>query len=88
MKEGEESGSAGSERLNEDWRENPYVIEIKEGTPMEKLNELKGVLLRSQGERQVEIHLKNAKGVRRIKLSFGVRIDEVMEKEVKNLLEK
>lgn len=69
-----------------DWRENPYIIEFGTSMDTNKLGLLKNLLLEHKGERQVEINLKSSKGIKRIKVPFGVNVNEETEKVINDLL--
>lgn len=70
------------EELNEQWKENPYVIKINDGVDLERLNRLKTFLIQHQGQRAVELHLKGKK----IRLPFGIQLDAAMESEIAGLI--
>jgi DNA polymerase III subunit alpha len=67
---------------NGDWKENPFIIDVPAGTPIERLRDLKVLLTQYQGERQVEIRF----GPKRIKLPFGIRLCEEVESGIKEIV--
>lgn len=71
----------------EDWQENPYVITIPGNADLKKLNELKAVLQAKPGERKVEIRVKNGAGIKRIRVPFGVEVNDEMETAIRSLLQ-
>ncbi|MBU1703420.1 DNA polymerase III subunit alpha [Patescibacteria group bacterium] len=78
---------------NTEWSENPYVIDVPEGTDMGILKELKSLLLENQGERQVEIHLaqKGPGGIaqtKRVRIPFGIHITDELESDIDKVFKK
>ncbi len=82
----EEVYVAPAETVDESWKEDPYVIEIPAGTNVERMNQLKSVLLAHPGERKVELVLGTGAGARRIKAPFGITVTEEMQREVTEVL--
>ncbi len=71
---------------DEPWQEDPYSIEVLGQIDMTKMQELKKILLEYPGERRVEVVIKNDKGTQRMKLPFGIQLNEELESKVKGLL--
>ncbi|MBD3328721.1 DNA polymerase III subunit alpha [Candidatus Peregrinibacteria bacterium] len=71
---------------NSEWKENPYIIEIDASIEKDKINALKRLLLQNQGQRKIELHLKSANGINRIKVPFGVELTEDLKLEISKLL--
>jgi DNA polymerase-3 subunit alpha len=66
---------------NEEWMENPYTVNVPAGASDEDLRKLKLLLLGHPGDRKAEIVI----GARTIKLPFGIKADEELEKGIKEL---
>ncbi len=66
-----------------EWNENPYVIKLPDGISNEKLVRLKNLLLAHQGERIVELDLN---GKKRVRLSFGISVDDELEREISEII--
>lgn len=71
---------------SEEWRENPYVIEVPANTDAEKLKMLKQVLIEHQGERSVELNIAGIKGGKRIKIPFGVSVSDELVSGIEAVL--
>jgi DNA polymerase-3 subunit alpha len=70
----------------DEWRENPFIIEVPSTASAEKLKSLKQLLLENQGERAVELNIQGQRGGKRIKLSFGVALTEELKVAVDAIL--
>lgn len=70
----------------DEWRENPYVIEVDSTASAEKLKSLKQLLLENQGERAVELNIRGLRGRKRIKLPFGVTLTDELKQAVDEIL--
>jgi DNA polymerase-3 subunit alpha len=70
----------------EAWQENPYVIEIPEKFDLTKLPELKQLLVRHPGERMVEIYLQSGSKKQRMKVPFGVKVNEELQAGIQEIL--
>lgn len=71
---------------SQEWKENPYVIEIPDSMSKEKLQQLKSLLLENQGDRQVEIHLGDGRTTKRIKIPFGIHLSAGLEEDIDKVL--
>lgn len=69
--------------VSAEWKENPYIIELPADASTDKLQALKSLLLQNQGERKVEIHI----GQKRIKIPFGIQVNENLEKDLGEILQ-
>ncbi len=66
--------------------EGPYVIKIPEEASMELVKDIKPLLEANKGETPVEIHHVTGKTLKRIKVPFGVDVNEGLKSEIKKLL--
>lgn len=86
MDESDQLYSAPPPPPADEWKENPYIIEIKDNTDANKLAILKTLLLANQGDRKVELHIGSGDNAKKIKLPFGISLTESLETELKNLI--
>ena len=90
----DDAGRSDSTDLNgSEWRENPYVIRVPKGTELDVLKELKGLLMKNQGERQVELELSSGglgglTQMKKIKIPFGIHISGQLEADIDKVLNK
>ena len=84
------SGSSGSdtEMLGPKIIGDTLVIVVPYQTKPEIMNSVKVILLSHTGEHPVEVHLKNGKEVKKIKLPFGVGFDGTILDQLKALFER
>jgi DNA polymerase-3 subunit alpha len=64
----------------------PYVIELPSNIEMELLDKIKGLLTKHRGDRSVVIHIPTKDKLKRIKVPFGVAVDNDFEKNLQSLL--
>ncbi len=64
----------------------PYIIKLDQKADLEVLKKLKPFLEEHKGETPVEIHIPSGKTLKRVKVPFGVQVDEELKAELKNLL--
>jgi len=88
LKEGEVHGKPeGGEVVGKQSPENmPYVIELKKGADAEKLAAIKKLLTDHKGEKSVEIHIPVGERTKRVKVPFGVLVDDKFEKSLAEIL--
>ena len=72
---------------SDDWKEDPFIIELPESATTETLQRLKSLLLENQGERKVEIHLPKNGQMQRIKIPFGIALTSELERQIKAILQ-
>ncbi|MCA9374022.1 MAG: DNA polymerase III subunit alpha [Candidatus Gracilibacteria bacterium] len=72
---------------SDDWKENPFIIELPESATTETLQRLKSLLLENQGERKVEIHLQKNGSMQRIKIPFGIALTSELERQIEAILQ-
>ena len=74
--------------LDESKEENdlPYIIKLDPSKSAELLKELKPLLERYKGSRPTEIHIQSGKSLKRIKVPFGITVNEDFETELKKVL--
>ncbi|MFA4890781.1 MAG: DNA polymerase III subunit alpha [Candidatus Gracilibacteria bacterium] len=65
-----------------------YVIELPPDINKDLLNKIKELLTKHKGEREVVLHIPSEDSLKRIKVPFGVSIDEKFEESLKELLNK
>lgn len=70
---------------HEDWQENPFVIEVS-GIDLKIMEDIKQLLTKNPGERRVELHIKSGKGLRRMKLPFGITVTDEFRNQLQALL--
>ena len=64
----------------------PYTISLPEGTSPNLLRDLKLLLESKKGETVVEIHIPNGATLKRVKVPFGVTVDNELKDALKTLL--
>ena len=67
------------------WQEDPFIIELPATVTLEKMGEIKRLLLEHPGERRVEIHLKSGSSLKRIKVPFGISLSEDLNGSIARL---
>lgn len=67
---------------NED---NSYIIKVKASKDLNKLTTLKNLLTENKGDQSVEIHIVSGKKLQRIKVPFGVNLNENLKEKIKEL---
>ena len=65
----------------------PYVIELPSGVDAKLLGNIKELLTKHKGERNVVLHIPSQKSLKRIKVPFGVSIDKKFEEKLSSLIE-
>ncbi len=71
---------------NEDWQENPFVIEVKAGVDLKIMEEIKNLLTANPGERRVELHMHVGSALKKMKLPFTVTVTDELQTQLKTLL--
>ena len=72
---------------SDEWKENPFVIELPESADTTTLQRLKGLLLENQGERKVELQLKKGGEMQRIKIPLGIALTDELERQIEAILQ-
>lgn len=71
---------------SEDWRENPFVIEIPAQIDMKIMEEIRTLLTQNPGERRVELHIRVGSGVKKMKLPFGITVTDDLQSQLRSVL--
>lgn len=71
---------------NEDWKENPFTIEVPATIDMKVMEQIRSLLSQNPGERRVEIHISIGGTVKKMKLPGGIQVTEDLQKQLKALL--
>jgi DNA polymerase III subunit alpha len=64
----------------------PYVIELPSDVKADMLRKIKNLLTKHKGDRNVVLHIPSKNSLKRIKVPFGVSIDENFEKNLSALI--
>jgi len=78
----DELRQAPSVSLEQDWKENPYIIDVPADVVVDRLNRLKELLKAHPGERRIELQL----GLKRIKVPFGVTINDDVKQLIREVI--
>lgn len=70
----------------EAWQEDPFVIEIPQKVDMKVMEDVKRLLTENQGERRVELHIRSAAGIQKIKLPLGVKVTDELQNQLRAIL--
>lgn len=64
----------------------PFIIALEADSPPEVLHKLKPFLEANRGEMPVEIHIPSGNVLKRIKVPFGIRLDEKLKTDLDKIL--
>jgi len=64
----------------------PYIINLSADAPKEVLSKIKSILTKHKGLTSVEIHIQDNGDIKRIKVPFGVDINEKFQAELSELI--
>ena len=63
----------------------PFIISLEPDSDPKILHEIKPLLEARKGDREVEIHIPSGQSLKRIKVPFGVKVDNDLKAELKKL---
>ena len=72
--------------MTDDWRENPFVIEIPAQIDMKIMEEIRTLLTLNPGERRVELHLRVGSETKKMKLPFGITVTDDLQAQLRSML--
>ena len=64
----------------------PYIIQLEADTDLSILKKIKPLLEARQGDTPVEIHIPSGDRLKRVKVPFGVRVDDDLKKAIRALV--